>query len=309
MKALCIGDNQLLLKKVALPEKKSEEQILIRVHSMGLNRADLLAVDGLYPPPDDSIIPGLELAGVREDNGEAVCALVSSGAFAEYIYVYPQQILPLPDNLDLTRAAALPEALLTCWLNLFEIGRLAENSSLLIHGGSSGIGSFAMQMAKAYHCRVFATVGDDVKKDFCLGLGAEGVYNYKEEDYVEAIKALGGVDLVLDILGGDYLDKNISCLKPNGRIALIAVMAGSRANINAAALLMKNIAVTGSTLRSKSLAEKRRLISSAVTNIYPHIESGKIMPKIDLIYNFADYQDAFARMRSRKNLGKILMVF
>lgn len=310
MKALCIQGNNIVLKTVPLPQKKSDRQILVRVHSMGLNRADLLQAEGLYPASDGgSGILGMELAGECESTGEAVCALVPSGAFAEYVYVYPEEILPLPKNIELTRAAALPECLLTCWLNIFKLGKLKRGQSILVHGGSSGIGSFAIQLAKAFDCTVYTTVGNEIKKDFCLSLGADKVFNYQTENYAEAIKSAGGVNLVLDILGGSHLNNNLKCLTMHGRLALIAVMSGSKAEINSASILMKNLTIVGSTLRSKSLRDKKALIKQATHNVYPLLETGAIRPKIDLIFDIGDFQLAFSRLKERLNLGKILIKF
>lgn len=309
MKRLAVHDNKLKLETVEMPAKTDANQVLVRVHAVGLNRADVLQLQGLYSPPDNSNIPGLELSGVRTDTGAAVCALVSSGAFAEYTYLDPKQFLPVPKGLDLTAAAALPESLITCWLNLVELGGMAQGNSVLIHGGSSGIGSFAIQLAKAYSCKVYATVGNQSKSDFCYLMGADQVFDYNQDTFVKAIKEQGGVDLVLDILAGEHLNQSISCLKNFGRLMLIAVMSGSEAQINAASVLMKNLSIIGSTLRTKSIEQKHALIENAVKHVYPLIESKKIKPAIDLIYNIEDFGEAIARMQSRQNQGKILMQF
>jgi NADPH2:quinone reductase len=309
MKRLAIHDNKLELETGEMPVKTKANQVLVKVHAVGLNRADLLQTQGLYPSPDNSNVPGLELSGIRTDTGDAICALVSSGAFAEYIYLDPMQFLTVPQGLDLTAAAALPEALITCWLNLVELGGMAQGKNILIHGGSSGIGSFAIQLAKAYSCRVYATVGNSSKFDFCHMMGADQVFDYNQDVFVKEIKEQGGVDIVLDILAGEHLNQSISCLKTGGRLMLIAVMSGSEARVNAAAVLMKNLSIIGSTLRSKTIEQKHALIENAIKHVYPLIEAKKIKPAIDLIYNIEDFREAFARIQSRQHQGKILMQF
>lgn len=309
MRRLAIHDHKLQLEMVEMPAQTEAQQILVKVHAVGLNRADLLQLQGLYPPPDNSNVPGLELSGIRTDTGAPVCALVSSGAFAEYVYLDPLQFLTIPPGLDLTVAAALPEALITCWLNLVELGNMSRGQSVLIHGGSSGIGSFAIQLAKAYACKVYATVGHSSKFDFCRRLGADQVFDYSQDTFVKVIREHGGVDIVLDILAGEHLNQNISCLNSGGKLMLIAVMSGSEVQINAAAVLMKNLSIIGSTLRTKNIVQKQALIANAIKHVYPFIESQKIKPAIDLIYNIEDYEKAFERMCSRQNQGKILMQF
>jgi NADPH:quinone reductase-like Zn-dependent oxidoreductase len=267
-----------------------------------------LQLDGLYPAYDNTHVPGLEVSGIRMDTKEPVCALLSSQGYSEYVCVPEGQILPLPKGFDYVKAAALPEALVTCWLNLYELGRLEKADSVLIHGGSSGIGSFAIQVCKVFEKKVIATVGDDRKKLFCERLGVDLVANYSDEDFAKKTKALyGGVDLILDILGGKHLNANLSALKPNGTIVSIAVMAGSQAEINLASVLMKNITIIGSTLRSKTVAEKTRLIRAGCKKLYPYIESGKIAPIIDSVFKFMDFQKAFDKMRSREHCGKIVL--
>lgn len=303
-----LGKGRCKILETSIPQAKKGE-VLIRVQAIGINRADLLQLEGLYPNYDDSRVPGLEVSGVRLDTNQPVCVLLASRGYSEYVCAPLGQVLPIPKGFDYVKAAALPESMITCWLNLYEIGRIEDLESVLIHGGSSGIGSFAIQFCKVFGKKVVATVGDDVRKQFCESLGADLVLNYKREDFVAKTKSLyGGVDLVLDILGGRYLNANLSVLKPSGKIISIAVMDSSQAEINLGSLLVKNTMIVGSTLRPKPGAEKARIIKAAYERLYPILESGKITPIIDSTFNFVDYQKAFERMNSREHCGKVVLV-
>ena len=298
-----IGKNEFLINIVEIP-KPNPDEVLLKVKAIGLNRADILQGDGLYPSPDGSVVPGMEVSG--ETDGKSFCALLTSGGFAEYVVVNKRLLMPIPKNIDMIQAAALPEALITCWLNLFELGGIEKAKSILIHGGSSGIGTFAIQIAKALNKKVYTSVGSDDKIERCRRLGADQVCNY-HEDFVQIIKEKGGMDLVLDILGGEYFSKNLSCLNQSGKLILIAMMDGSNSLVNLASILMKNLQILGSTLRSKSIDDKASLVDSVIKNLYPYMENAKIVPQIDSIYKFADFAQAFARMRSRKHFGKIII--
>ena len=300
-----IGMNEFLISTAEIP-KPNFDEVLLKVKAIGLNRADILQSEGLYPSPNISNVPGLEVSGDIEGNAVSVCALVASGGFSEYVLVKKRHIMPIPKNLDVIQAAALPEALITCWLNLFELGGIENAESVLIHGGSSGIGTFAIQIAKALNKKVYSSVGSDDKIEKCKELGADGVFNY-HKDYVQMIKGNGGVDIILDILGGEYFSKNLSCLNQSGKLILITIMDGSNSIANLAAILMKNLQIFGSTLRSKPTDEKAMLVDSVIKNLYPYIENGKIVPQIDSIYKFEDFEQALNRMRSRKHFGKIII--
>jgi putative PIG3 family NAD(P)H quinone oxidoreductase len=308
IKAIVGDSGSIYVEDRPFPELKTNE-VLVKVTAAALNRADLLQAKGLYPAPDNSKVLGLELSGVRVDTGEEVLALVPSGAFAQYIAVDKKCIVPLPKNIDPIIAAALPEALATCQLNILNIGKLKRGDDVIIHGGTSGIGSFAIQICKAFGARVFTTVGNDDKKQFCLKLGADFAINYKTEDFATIVKASGGCDLVLDILGGKYLPQNIAALKFAGRLVMIALMNESEANISLSSILMKNLQITGSTLRSKSLTFKRSLLRQVVKNLYPLIEKGKVKPVIDSIFSFDKCVDAFLRLETREHKGKVIIKF
>lgn len=288
-----------------VPEPKDGER-LIKVKAFAINRADLLQIDGLYNAPDASNIPGLEVSGLDVESGEEVCALVASGAYAEYVCVSQLQVFPKPKALGFREAAALPEALVTGYMNLFKNAKAEGGQTALIHGGSSGIGSFAIQMCKLKGVNVIASVGEQSKGQRCMELGAQLVVDYKD-DFGALLK--GRVDIVLDILGGQHLLKNLSCLRMGGKLCLIAVMSGSEAEINLAAILMKNLSIMGSTLRSKSASEKHELIKSALLEFGAHIESGDLKPVIDSVYGFDELQMALQRVRSRDHFGKVVVEF
>lgn len=302
-----LSKGECALAEATIPTAKKGE-VLIKVQAIGVNRADLLQLQGLYPPNDNTQVPGLEISGIRLDTNEPVCALLASQGYSEYVCVPKGQILPMPKNFDYIKAAALPEALATCWLNLHKLGAIEKVEVVLIHGGSSGIGSFAIQFCKVFGKKVITTVGSDVKRQFCQSIGADYVFNYSQKNFVSEVKGIGGVDLVLDILGGQYFNSNLSVLKQGGKIINIAVMNASTAEVNLGSILMKNITVIGSTLRSKTSAEKARLIKAAHRNLYPYIENGKLAPIIDSVFGFADYKKAFDRMNSREHCGKVVLV-
>ena len=250
-----------------------DDEVLIRVAAAGVNRPDCLQRQGLYPPPPGaSDIPGLEVAGVivalgnRVANwsvGDEVCALVTGGGYAEYCAAPATQCLPIPRGLDRIEAASLPETFFTVWSNVFDRGELREGESILVHGGASGIGTTAIQLANAFGAKVFATVGNDEKRALCEKLGAERAINYRDEKFLDVVRErAGGVDVILDIVGAKYLDDNVKLLNPDGRLVIIAVLGGAKAELNLARVMMKRLHVTGSTLRARESAFKGAIARS-----------------------------------------------
>jgi putative PIG3 family NAD(P)H quinone oxidoreductase len=303
-----------------MPEPGAGE-VLVRVHAAGVNRPDLMQRMGLYPPPASaSDIPGLEIAGTVAALGEgveglvvgdAVCALVTGGGYAEYCLAAAPLCLPLPQGLDFIQAAALPETFFTVWTNLFDFerGRLQAGESLLVHGGASGIGVAALQLARAMGAKVFATAGSAEKCRFCENLGAVAI-NYREEDFVQPLKDATdgqGVDVVLDMVGGDYLQRNLQCLKLGGRLVLIAFQNGPKTQINLTPILLKRLTLTGSTLRPRSVAEKALIARALRDIVWPLLEQGHIKPIIHAVFPLAEAQAAHRLMESGAHIGKIML--
>lgn len=297
------------------------DDVLIRVAAAGVNRPDVMQRMGHYPPPPGaSDLPGLEVAGTIEAvgtnvtvwrPGDVVCALVSGGGYAEYCAAPAVQCLPLPKGLDAIGAAALPETTFTVWTNVFERGRLMAGESLLVHGGSSGIGTTAIQLARARGARVFATAGSDDKCRACESLGAERAINYRADDFVAVVKdATGGrgVDVVLDMVAGDYLRRDIEACATNGRIVLIAQLGGAQATIPTMALLLKRVTITGSTLRARSVAEKGALASAVGAEVWPLLESGAMRPIVHATFPLAQAAEAHRVMESSAHIGKLVLV-
>jgi len=293
-------------------------EVRIRVACAGVNRPDVAQRAGLYPPPPGaSPVLGLEVSGTvdalgpqadRWRIGDAVCALTPGGGYAEYCVVPATHCLPLPQGLSYLQAAALPENVFTVWANVFEIGRLQAGETLLVHGGSSGIGVTAIQLAKAFGARVATTVGSAEKQAFCAALGADVVVNYREQPFAAAVrKALGGVDVVLDMVGGDYAAHNIALLNPGGRLVQIAVLGGSRATVDLAQIMMKRLTVTGSTLRPRSQADKAALAAALEAQVWPLYASGRVKPVIHSRFPLAQAPQAHALMESSAHIGKIML--
>ena len=285
-----------------------------------LNRPDIAQRNGSYPPPPGaSDLPGLEVAGTiaalgpdagTGRIGDAVCALVSGGGYAEYVAVPASQALPVPAGLDMIQAAALPETFFTVWTNVFDRGRLAEGEAFLVHGGSSGIGTTAIQLARAFGARVFTTVGSVDKAAACRRLGAELAVNYRDEDFVEAIRGATdgqGVDVILDMVGGDYLPRNIRCLKPDGRLVQIALMRGAKGELDLARVMTRRLTVTGSTLRPQSVAAKAKIAASLREKVWPRIAAGEIAPVIHATFPLADAAKAHELMETSGHIGKIVL--
>jgi putative PIG3 family NAD(P)H quinone oxidoreductase len=295
-------------------------EVLIRVTAAGVNRPDVMQRQGKYPPPPGaSDILGLEVAGTIEALGDGatscapgdpVCALVSGGGYAEFCVAPEAQCLPIPRPFDHVQAAALPEAFFTVWTNVFERGRLRAGETLLVHGGSSGIGTTAIQLARAFGARVLATAGSRDKCDACLSLGAERAIRYREEDFVAAAKqATGGrgVDVILDMVGGGYITRDLEALAPDGRLVLIALQGGATAEVGFLPVLQRRLTITGSTLRPRTVAEKGRIAQALRENVWPLLESGRIGPVIDSTFPLDQAADAHRRMESGVHVGKIVL--
>jgi putative PIG3 family NAD(P)H quinone oxidoreductase len=292
------------------------EQVLIRVAAAGVNRPDVFQRMGLYPPPPGAPdVLGLEVSGHVEEAGarsgfkagDAVCALLPGGGYAELALADAGSVLPVPAGLDLVHAAGLPETVFTVWGNAFERGRLAPGETLLVHGGASGIGTTAIQMAVAHGAKVLATAGTAEKCVLCARLGAARAINYREEDFLEAVKAEGGADVILDMVGAAYLQRNLAALKDDGRLAIIAFLKGSKTEVELMDVMRRRLTITGSTLRPRPLAEKRRLRDAILGRVWPWVAAGKVRPVIDSTYPLADAAKAHARMDSGAHAGKILL--
>ena len=295
-------------------------EVLIAVAAAGVNRPDILQRQGKYaPPPGASDIPGLEVAGrvaaCGSDAGEwkegdAVCALVAGGGYAEYCAAPVPQCLPVPAGLDFVQAAALPETVFTVWTNVFERGRLSAGETLLVHGGASGIGTTAIQMARARGARVFATAGSKDKCTACEKLGAERAIDYSREDFaaVVAEKTAGrGVDVILDMVGGDYLARNLASLAFEGRLVQIAFLKGPRAEIDLMTLMHRRLTLTGSTLRARSIEEKGRIARAVRENVWPQIEKGEVRPVLHATFPLAAAAEAHRALESGTHVGKIVL--
>jgi putative PIG3 family NAD(P)H quinone oxidoreductase len=297
-----------------------EHEVLVRVAYAGVNRPDVIQRQGFYPPPPGSSpIPGLEIAGEivalgegvgAEMMGQKVCALVSGGGYAEYCLADARHCLPVPEGMPLAEAAALPETLFTVWHNVFERGWAQEGETLLVHGGTSGIGTMAIMLAKAFGLIVIVTCGDDAKCAEALGVGADHAINYKTEDFVERVKEITGgkgVELVLDMVSGSYVARNIECLADDGRHVTIAVLGGLKAEINMATVMRKRLTLTGSTLRPRSAAFKALLADEIAANAWPLFAEGKLRPIMDRTFPLRDVAAAHARMEAGEHIGKIVL--
>lgn len=286
-----------------VPEPQSGE-VLIRVHAAGVNRPDLLQRIGKYPPPPGvTDIPGLEVAGEIVGTGERVCALLPGGGYAEYAVAPRALCLPVPENVNMIEAAALPETVFTVWNNVFVRGNLKAGETILIHGGSSGIGTTAIQMCKAAGATVIVTAGSDEKCAVCRALGADRAINYKTEDFAE----LRDVDVVLDMVGGDYVPKNLQVLRDGGRHISIASLNGSKTEIDIRTIMQKRLTLTGSTLRPRSVAEKTALADGIRAHVWPLLGTGKLKPAIHATIPLADAQKAHDLLESGAVTGKLVL--
>jgi NADPH2:quinone reductase len=300
-------------------------EILIRVSASGINRPDVLQRTGNYPvPPGVTDIPGLEVAGVIVEGhadellqaglklGQRVCALVAGGGYAEYCVAPIAQTLPVPHGLTDIEAASLPETFFTVWSNVFDRGRLQSGEVLLVQGGTSGIGVTAIQLAKAMGARVIATAGSDEKCAACIALGADEAINYKTHDFqTEAMRLTEGkgVDVILDMVAGSYVAKEVECLREDGRLVIIAVQGGVKSDINAGLVLRKRLTITGSTLRPRPIAFKAAIAKACVEKVWPLLESGVIKPVIYQTFNAHDAAKAHSLMESNQHIGKLVLTW
>jgi putative PIG3 family NAD(P)H quinone oxidoreductase len=293
------------------------DEVLIEVAWAGVNRPDVLQRAGAYPPPPGaSPILGLEVAGkvVKAAGpwkmGDAVCALVSGGGYAELCAAPAPQCLPVPKGMSLEAAAALPETFFTVWTNVFERGRLAKGETILVHGGTSGIGTTAIQLAHAFGARVFTTAGSDEKCAFCKKIGADEAINYRTQDFVEEVRRLtdkAGVDLVLDMVGGPYVEKNIRCLALEGRLVQIAFLQQSKVALDLLPMMLRRLTLTGSTLRPRTAAQKGAIAAALKREVWPLLEAGTVRPIIHQSFPLAEAAAAHRLMESSRHIGKIVL--
>jgi putative PIG3 family NAD(P)H quinone oxidoreductase len=310
------GPDVLMPTQVPVPEPGAGE-VRIKLAYAGVNRPDALQRAGAYdPPPGASPLPGLEGAGVVDamgpgvsglSLGDAVCALLPGGGYAEQVVTPAAHCLPVPAGLSMSEAAALPETYFTVYSNVFMRGGLKAGEKFLVHGGSSGIGTTAIQLARAYGARVFTTAGSEEKCEACRELGAESAINYREADFVELLKAEGGADLILDMVGGDYLPRNVQALATDGRLVQIAFLAGPKVELNFAQLMVRRLTITGSTLRPQSDLAKGRIAEALRTEVWPLIEAGRVRPVMDSAFALEDAAQAHAKMESSTHIGKIVL--
>jgi NADPH:quinone reductase len=310
-----------VLKPVKLPRPAPKEgEVLVKVVAAGVNRPDVLQRKGGYPPPPGAPeTPGLEIAGEvvalgsgtsRYRIGDKVCALVAGGGYAEYCTVAEANALPVPKGLTLAEAAAIPETFFTVWTNVFERGALKRGETLLVHGGSSGIGTTAIMLGAAMGARVFATAGSDEKCRACEALGAERAINYRSEDFADVVLAATGkkgADVVLDMVGGDYIARNIKVAARDGRIVNIAYLNGSKAEIDFLPVMLKRLTLTGSTLRIRPVAEKAKIAEALEKHVWPLIEEGKVKPQLFRAFPLKDAAAAHALIESSAHIGKIVL--
>lgn len=313
------GPEVLRLENVPVP-RPAEGQVLIKVAHAGVNRPDVIQRQGFYPPPAGaSLIPGLEIAGTvvavgagvgPEALNQEVCALVTGGGYAEYCLAHSGHCLPVPAGLSLSEAAALPETLFTVWHNVFERGYASDGETLLVHGGTSGIGTMAIMLAKAFGLTVVTTCGSDAKCAEARAIGADLAINYRTQDFVEHTRAFTdghGANLVLDMVSGDYVSRNIDALAEDGRHITIAVLGGPRAEINMAKVMTKRVVLTGSTLRARSDGFKALLADEISRSAWPLFEDGSLRPVMDRSFPLSDAAAAHARMEAGDHIGKIVL--
>lgn len=313
------GKSSAVVTEIAVPVPGPEE-VLIKVAAAGVNRGDLVQVGGMYPPPLGAPATlGLEASGTvvavggavkRWKVGEAVCSLVAGGGYADYCLAHEGSTLPVPKGVSLVDAAALPEVYMTVWTNVVDRARLKAGETLLVHGGSSGIGTAAIQLFAARGHRVFTTAGSADKCAVCTKLGAARAINYRDEDFVEVVRAEtagAGVDVILDMVGGDYILKNIGLLKVEGRLVNIAFQSGAQATLNLLTVMLKRLTITGSTLRARAHSEKAEIARSVEREVWPLIESGRIKPIVDSVMPLAKAAEAHVRMAGSSHIGKILL--
>ena len=310
-----------VLQSVDRPKPSPNEyEVLIQVAAAGVNGPDIMQRKGLYPaPPGASNIPGLEIAGIvtatgakvtHLQEGDPVCALVPGGGYAQYCLASAELCLPIPASLTLQQAAALPETFFTVWSNVFDRGQLKKGETLLVHGGSSGIGTTAIQLANVFAAGVIVTAGSDTKCRFCEQLGAYKAINYNKQDFVAEIMkttANKGVDVILDIVGGDYFPRNLKCLAEDGRLVQIAIQKGPKTAMDLLPVMLKRLTITGSTLRARSVAFKAEIARHLFDQVWPHLADGRIKPIIDQTFPLQEAAKAHERMESSQHIGKIIL--
>ncbi|THD68472.1 MAG: NAD(P)H-quinone oxidoreductase [Bradyrhizobium sp.] len=312
--------------EVLVPETRSvpvpgANEILIKVAAAGVNRPDVAQRSGSYPPPPGaSDLPGLEVAGevvavgagvTRHRLGDKVMSLVAGGGYAQYCIAQDAQAMAVPPALSMQEAGAVPETLMTVWHNVFERGALKSGETLLVHGGSSGIGTMAIQLAKAFGSKVIVTVGSKEKADACLKLGAIRAINYRTEDFVAEVKTAtsgAGADVILDMVGGEYIERNYDAAAIDGRVIQIAFLGGPKANVNFAKLMVKRLHHTGSTLRPRSNADKAAMVAAIEANVMPLLRDGRVKPLMDSTFPLEKAADAHRRMETSEHIGKIVLV-
>jgi NADPH2:quinone reductase len=308
------GPEVLRISELPMPEPAAG-QVLVKVHAAGVNRPDILQRLGGYPPPPGApLTPGLEIAGevisagTRYRIGDKVCALVPGGGYAEHAVVAEDNALPAPTGFSMIEAAAIPETYFTVWTNVFDRGRLQPGETILIHGGSSGIGTTAIQLAKAFGSKVVVTVGSDEKCAECLSLGADVAINYKTQDFVEELKTRSiAPDVILDMVGGDYVARNLRCVALHGRIVNIAFQKGSKVEVDLLPIMVKRLTLTGSTLRPRSVAEKAGIARSLEAKVWPLFAAGRCKPAIFKTFPLADAAGAHRLMETSQHVGKIVL--
>jgi NADPH2:quinone reductase len=299
--------------------KPAADQVLIRVHASSVSRPDTIQRQGLYPPPPGATdVLGLELAGVVAEVGsnvtswsvgDAVCALTVGGN-ADYCVVPAVHVLPLPQGLTMLEGASLPENLCTGWDAIVRRGRVQAGENVLVHGGSSGLGSMSIQLVRALGGDVAATAGSDEKTEFCRSLGASLAINYREEDFLDSVLAWTadrGVDFIVDLVGADYMSRNLKALALNGRLSVLATLGDAIADVDLRVMLRKRLTIQAATLKARSVPEKAEVIAGVLSDVWPHLESGAIKPAVDSVYELADVAAAHARLESSKHLGKIVL--
>ena len=314
------GGPEVLLPETRAVPTPGADEILIKVMAAGVNRPDVAQRMGHYPPPPGaSDLPGLEVAGEvvavgqnakRHKLGDRVMSLVAGGGYAQYCIAQDAQAMTVPPSLPIEQAGALPETLMTVWHNVFERGGLKDGETLLIHGGSSGIGTMAIQLAKAFGAKVIVTVGSQQKADACTKLGADHAINYKTQDFVAEVKtATGGhgANVILDMIGGDYIERNYEAAAVDGRIVQIAFLGGPKATVNFTKLMVKRLIHTGSTLRPRSNADKAKMVAAIAEKVMPLIRSGRIKPLMDSRFPLEKAADAHRRMETSEHIGKIVL--
>jgi len=312
------GAEELALVDRPVP-RPGKGEVLVKVAAAGVNRPDVLQRRGLYPPPPGAPdILGLEIAGevieagegAESLNGQRVCALVAGGGYAEYCVAPAGTCLAVPDSLSLTEAAAIPETLFTVWSNLFERGFAADGDTVLVHGGTSGIGTMAIALGKLFGLTVIVTCGSDAKCRRAEEIGADSAINYKSQDFVEAVKALTddrGAHVVLDMVGGDYVPRNLQCLADDGRHVSIAFQRGAKAEVPIADIMRRRLTLTGSTLRPRSVEFKTMVADEIARTVWPYVEGGRLKPVVDSTFPLAEAAKAHARMEAGEHIGKIVL--